>query len=655
MAAASDETGLTDQAQTHVDFDQLLQGPLRLLEITEQEIFRLRLAQHLPDVLRPLRALYGQRSDFESWLARLLHLAAQAYASRPAELRLLDLARVGEPDWFQQSRMMGYVCYVDRFAGDLRGVAEKVSYLQELGITYLHLMPLLQTRPEPNDGGYAVADYRQVDERLGTMEDLADLAGQLRRAGISLCIDLVCNHTAKEHTWARKALAGDPAYQDYYHMFPDRAIPDLYELTLREIFPTFAPGSFTYYPEIDRWVWTTFNEYQWDLNYANPAVFAEMLDSMLFLANQGVEVLRLDAVAFMWKRMGTDCENQPEAHYILQAFRALSRIAAPGLLLKAEAIVSPPQLVPYLGRGLATNKECEIAYHNVLMVMLWSSLAERRVALMTHALTEMPGIPSGCAWNTYVRCHDDIGWAVTEEDAAAVGLNGFLHRAFLSDFYSGRFEGSFARGGTFQHNPKTGDRRICGSLASLAGLEIALEEHDPVLINQAVGRILLLHNMIFAFGGIPLIYMGDEIGLLNDQSYQDDPNLAGDNRWMHRPFMNWSLAGERDVPDSVSGRIFQGLLALIRARKRTQALHAQAATYPVRTNNERVFGFLRDSPRGRLLVLGNFSETPQAVPAFRLHEMGFVGALANLLDGRALESWRDLHLGPFEALWLVRA
>ncbi|MFN2223053.1 MAG: alpha-amylase family protein [Candidatus Promineifilaceae bacterium] len=651
----NDETGETDQALISIDFDQLLQGPLRLLEITEQEIFRLRVIQHLPDVIRPLQALYGQRPDFESWLAKLMHLVAQAYASRPAELRLLDLARVGEPDWFQQSDMMGYVCYVDRFADDLQGVAEKVSYLQELGVTYLHLMPLLQTRPGPNDGGYAVADYRQVDQRLGTMDDLAELAGRLRRSGISLCIDLVCNHTAKEHTWARKAMAGDPDYQAYYHMFPDRTLPDQYELTLREIFPDFAPGSFTYYPEIDRWVWTTFNEYQWDLNYANPAVFAEMLDTMLFLANQGVEVLRLDAVAFMWKRMGTDCENQPEAHYILQAFRALSRIAAPGLLLKAEAIVSPPQLVPYLGRGLATNKECEIAYHNVLMVMLWSSLAERKVALMTHALDQMPAIPSGCAWNTYVRCHDDIGWAVTEEDAEAVGLNGFLHRAFLSDFYSGRFEGSFARGGTFQYNPKTGDRRISGALASLAGLEIALEKEDPLLVEQAIGRILLLHNMILAFGGIPLLYMGDEIGLLNDDAYLDDPDLAGDNRWMHRPFMDWARAEKREDAESVSGRIFQGLQALIQARKQTPALHAQAATYPVWTNNERVFGFLRDSPRGRLLILGNFSEMPQGVPAFRLHQMGFEGALINLLDGRTLESWRDLHLGPFQALWLVKA
>jgi amylosucrase len=581
-----------------------------------------------------------------------LHIVAQGYASRPAELRLLDLARVSEYDWFQQSNMIGYVCYVDRFAGALNDVAEKIPYLKELGVTYLHLMPLLQSRPGANDGGYAVMDYRQVDSKVGVMADLARLAAELRRHGMSLCIDLVCNHTAKEHHWAQQAMAGDPVYQEYYLTFPNRTLPDQYELTVREIFPDFAPGNFTYYPAMDRWVWTTFNEFQWDLNYTNPAVFAEMLDIMLYLANQGVEILRLDAVAFMWKRLGTDCENQPEAHALLQAFRALSRIAAPGLLLKAEAIVSPPQLIPYLGQGLAANKECEIAYHNVLMVMLWSSLAEHKVTLMTHALRAMPAIPSHCAWITYARCHDDVGWAVTDEDAAAVGVNGFLHRAFLSDFYSGRFPHTFARGATFQFNPKTGDRRISGSLASLAGLEAAVEKRDWQAVDLAIGRILLLHSMIFAFGGIPLIYMGDELGLLNDPSYLEDPHLADDNRWLHRPFMNWQLAEKRRDWQSVTGRIFQGICDLVEARRRTPALHAEAGSYPVWTNNEHIFGLIRESPRGRLLILGNFTERAQTVPRYRLHEMGFAGPLLNQLNNQPLDSWSDIQLEPYEGMWL---
>ena len=635
--------------------DSLLQGPLRLLEPLEQQIFCQRVEQHWADALRPLTLLYANHPNFDTWLGQFLQIAARAYAARSPELRLHDLKRLNQSDWFQQSNMVGYVAYADRFAGDLPGVAAKIPYLKELGITYLHLMPLLRPRPGNSDGGYAVMDYRQVDERLGSMADLAALAADLRHSDISLCIDFVCNHTAKEHEWAQKAMAGDPDYQDYYFMFPDRVMPDQYERTVREIFPEFKPGSFTYYPHMDKWVWTTFNEFQWDLNYANPAVFGEMLDIMLYLANQGVEVLRLDAVAFMWKRMGTDCENQPEAHAILQAFRALSRIAAPGLLLKAEAIVPPPQLVPYLGRGEAANKECEVAYHNVFMVMLWSSLAERKVALMTHALQQMPAIPSGASWLTYARCHDDIGWAVTEEDAAAVGLNGYLHRSFLSDFYSGRFPNTFARGATFQFNPKNNDRRISGSMASLAGLEVALEKQDWREVDLAVRRIILLHSLILAFGGIPLLYMGDELGLLNDRSYLDDPNLADDNRWLHRPRMDWELAETRHDWQGVNGRIHQTITRMIHARKQTHALHAQAATRPVWTHNESVFGLLRESPRGRLLILGSFSERPQTIPVHRLHELGFDGELVNCLDGQPVTSWQDIHLEPYGVLWLQKS
>ncbi|HRQ41025.1 MAG TPA: alpha-amylase family protein [Chloroflexota bacterium] len=631
----------------------LEQGPLRLLEPLEQEIFQLRLEQGWQDVVRPLRLLYGARPDFETWLGRFLEITAKAYAARPSDLRHLDLQRVHQPDWFQRPDMIGYVAYTERFAHNLPGVQDKIPYLKELGVTYLHLMPLLQPRPGANDGGYAVMDYRQVRDDLGTMADLAELAAQLRHNGISLCIDLVCNHTAKEHQWAQAALQGDPDYQAYYLMFPDRALPDEYEKTVREIFPEFKSGSFTYYEQINQWVWTTFNEFQWDLNYANPVVFAEMLDIMLFLANQGVELLRLDAVAFMWKRLGTDCENQPEAHAILQAFRALSRLAAPGLLLKAEAIVPPPQLVPYLGVGEATDKECEIAYHNVLMVTLWSALAERKVVLATHVLQKMPRIPARTAWVTYVRCHDDIGWAITEEDAAGVGLDGFAHRTFLSDFYTGRFATTFARGTTFQFNPKTNDRRVNGSCASLAGLEVAIEKENWGAAEQAIRRILLLYSVIFAFGGIPLIYMGDEIGLLNDRGYVDDPDLAADSRWIHRPYMDWEKAAERHNWQTITGRLFQGLRQLVTARKRTLALHARTAVTPVWTHNDQVLGLVRESAYGRLLILANFSEHQQTISRARLQELGFGGLLVNRLDEQFIPPWHDLNLEPYQSYWLV--
>lgn len=528
----------------------------------------------------------------------------------------------------------------------------RLPYLEELGVTYLHLMPLLATRPGEDDGGYAVSDYRRVRPELGDMDQLERLAGALRRRGISLCVDVVCNHTADTHEWALRALAGEEGYQRRFLMFPDRTLPDRYERTLPEVFPDFSPGNFTWLPQIQRWVWTTFNRFQWDLNYANPAVLEEMLGVILSLANRGVEVLRLDAVAFMWKRLGTDCQNQPEAHAILQVWRALTRVAAPGLLLKAEAIVSPELLVPYLGRGESTGRECELAYHNVLMVLIWSALAEKKVGLMTSALQRMPPIPPTASWMTYARCHDDIGWAITDADAGAVGLDAFAHRDFLSRFYAGEYPGSFARGARFQHNPRTGDARISGALASLAGLERALEEGDPLALELALRRVRLIHGVICAFGGTPLLYMGDELGLTSDYSYLREPALAGDNRWMHRPRMDWDAAALRHDPGTVPGRIFSELRALFAARAACPELHAAAPCRAVHSGSERVLGLLRDSPRGRLLALFNVSPERQWIPARRLEELGLGGPLRDRLSGLQ-RGPGDLALEACDMVWLT--
>ncbi|HEU4349838.1 MAG TPA: alpha-amylase family glycosyl hydrolase, partial [Actinoplanes sp.] len=376
----------------------------------EGEAFAARLEQVHLDMVEPLDQLFGHRTDLGALVADLVEVVLDAAADRPPPLRVLDRRREVDPGWFQRSRMVGYACYADRFGGTLTGVRERLDYLVELGVTYLHLMPLLAPREGPNDGGYAVADYGAVDPRLGTMADLEELAAALHARGIALCVDLVLNHTAKEHEWARRAAAGEPAYRDFYLVYPDRTLPDAYERTLPEVFPDIAPGSFTHVPEMGGWVWTTFNDYQWDLDHSNPAVFRAMLGTMLALANRGVDVLRLDAVPFLWKRMGTDCQNQPEVHLLVQAFRALTRVAAPGLLFKAEAIVAPEMLVQYLGAHDRFRPECDLAYNNQLMVLLWSSLATRDARLAARALSRLRPAPAPTGWVTYLRCHDDIGW-----------------------------------------------------------------------------------------------------------------------------------------------------------------------------------------------------------------------------------------------------
>ena len=625
----------------------------------DADLFLLRLERYFSDFYRPLQQIYGEREDFKQHLLTLGELLLTNYIARPEQLRQIDLERQMTPGWFQHECMLGYVCYTDLFADTLSTVMQHLDYLQELGITYLHLMPVLEPRHGMSDGGYAVQDYRAINYRLGSMDDLRMLTDALHARGISLCIDLVINHTAQEHEWAQQAMAGHQTYLDYYLTFDDRTLPDAYERTLREVFPDFAPGNFTWFPEMARkgkWVWTTFNAFQWDLNYRNPVVFREMVDIMCFLVNHGVDILRLDALPFIWKNMGTDCENQPEAHMLVQAFRAVMRVVAPGVLFKAEAIVPPDKLVPYLGTGSATGKACELAYHNQLMVLLWSTLATRKVTLMTHTLHQMPATPTGTTWLTYIRNHDDVGWAITDEYARAVGEDGFLHRQFLNQFYSGTYPGSFARGALFQYNPVTLDARISGSAASLVGLETALKTGDFYEIGLAIRRLLLLHSVIMVMGGIPLLYMGDELGLLNDMSFMADPDRMSDNRWMHRPRMDWQKARERYDRASVTGRIFAGIRHLARTRAATPALRGDGITQPMWTDNQHVFALARQHTHGNLLLLANFHEQTQGVAADIVGYAQVQGEERNALDTRtSCNLVRDgrILLEPYESVWLV--
>ncbi|HEY4627156.1 MAG TPA: alpha-amylase family glycosyl hydrolase, partial [Blastococcus sp.] len=421
---------------------RLAEDAVAALGSGEADAFLARAELALFDVHEPLAVLYGDGHDVDVLFERALRVALEAAAQRPDDLRRLDRRREIDPGWFQRARMQGYVCYVDRFCGTLAELPGRLDYLDELGTTYLHLMPLLRPRPGENDGGYAVADYRSVDPRLGTMADLEDVARALHARDMSLCIDLVLNHTAREHHWAQAWLAGDPEYAGFYTAFPDRRMPDAYDATIPEVFPDRAPGSFSWVPEAREgnggWVWTTFWPYQWDLDCATPAVTLAMLGEITWLANRGVDVFRMDAVPFMWKRLGTSCQNQPEGHTLLQLLHALTRLAAPGVVFKAEAIVAPEDLVPYLGRHDRYRPECELAYQNQLMVMSWSSLATQDATLAARALGRMPQIPPATSWVTYVRGHDDIGWAVSDTDAGATGVSGGGHRRFLNDFYSGR-------------------------------------------------------------------------------------------------------------------------------------------------------------------------------------------------------------------------
>jgi len=606
-----------------------------------------RLEEHWPRLFELLYRLYGQHYDFYYYLERILLTAVDCWLSRPEDLCQLDVRRENDPNWYLSERMVGGSLYVDLFSGDLNQLRDKIPYLKDLGLTYVHLMPLFKDREGNSDGGYAISDYRSVNPELGTMEDLRALAHDFRAVGISLVIDFVFNHTSDDHEWAVRAQEGEREYLDYFHVYPDRSIPDQYERSLREIFPTIRRGNFTWQEGMQSWVWTTFNSFQWDLKYANPEVFRAMVEEMLFLANTGVEILRLDAVAFIWKQMGTNCENLPEAHLLIQAFNAVCRIAAPGLAFKSEAIVHPDEVVKYI-----SPEECPISYNPTLMALLWEAVATRETKLLKQSVGHRQHLLPGTVWVNYLRGHDDIGWSFDNGDAWAVGINPDDHRNFLNSFYTGAFKGSFAAGVPFQHNTDTGDMRVSGTMASLAGLEQALVSGKPELIEMAVRRIRMLYGVLCSIGGIPLIFLGEEWGMLNDYDYLADKEKKDDSRWVHRPMMDWSLVAELKKKNSVRARIFRELQELFETRKACPAFTGSQMRL-LEPENGHVISYLRWSEGHLLVVIANFSDAPQTVNMRRLRTEGLAHFFKDTLSQRTLSTHDILELEPYELLWLV--
>ncbi len=621
---------------------------LSSLKAADKALFEKRLEAHFGELFSLLFPIYSHQYDWYFHLRQLLQNLATGLSERSSKLKKSDKQRLHHPDWFKQQHMLGMAVYVDLFAGNLSKLQAQIPYLKSLGVTYLHLMPLYDAPAGDSDGGYAVSDYRKVNPVLGNMQDLKTLASALEDNGISLVLDFVFNHTSDEHRWADAAKQGDREYQQFYYMFDDKTVPDQYEHNLREIFPQIRRGNFTFEPLSQKWVWTTFNNFQWDLNYSNPAVFNAITAEMLFLANIGADALRLDALAFIWKELGTDCENRPFAHALIRAFNCCLKIAAPGVLFKSEAIVHPDQVLKYIDKD-----ECQLSYNPLLMALLWNSLATRKTRLLTASMQKSFAISDDCAWVNYVRCHDDIGWTFDDAVAGSLGINGYDHRHFLNQFYTGRFDGSFAQGVAFGENDVTGDCRVCGSLASLAGLEQAIENQDTALIQAAVKRVLLLHGIIFSIGGIPLLYAGDELGVLNDYSYRDDLAKVHDDRWVHRVALRQSDIDLSLQPGAPQQAIASGLKEML-AQRKAHTVFGHASTQILSSDNQHLFCFLREDQAGnKLWVIANFSEGSQSLAS---HMLGLAKGQVykNLISKQNVEVTPRLQMAPLQLLWLYQ-
>jgi len=585
--------------------------------------------------------LYGNHPAAKKVFAQLLDTISTAYTNRPEILKQRDEEKEAKSHWFLSNDITGMSLYVDRFAGNLQNLANKLHYFKKLGVNLLHLMPVFKSPPGESDGGYAVADFRQVDERFGTLKDLQALQLQMGRENMYLMIDIVLNHTSHRHAWAQKAKEGDKVYQDYYYMYDDRQLPDKFDAAMPDIFPESSPGNFTWIKECNKWVMTVFHNYQWDLNYTNPSVFVAMLDTIFFYANLGIDVLRIDAPAFIWKEMGTTCQNLPGAHSILRLIKQCVQVPAPGMALLGEAIVAPAEIMKYFGDGLYTARECDFAYNATQMALQWDALATGDTRVMLAAQHELLKKPYGTSWITYTRCHDDIGLGYDDYMIRNAGFNAYEHRRFLKDYYSGTYPGSPATGALFSVNPKTQDARISGSLASLCGLEKAVKENDEQAIATAISKIIMMQAHSFFIGGVPMIFYGDEAGYTNDYSYLGDPGKNYDNRWMHRPTIDWEKNKNIDIAGSIEQKMFSATQKLIGIRRQLPEVADYKNLDWLSPHNIHVAGYLRSYQGKRLFCIFNFSAHTAHLTWYLFKEYG--NPPAQLYD-----YWQDqLHVvGP---------
>lgn len=627
-------------------------------EKNPKALFELRLATNLSLIQQLFFSVYPEERHSKDF-SRLLDLLPKLFALRPTELMHQDLQRLEIGNWYQSEKMVGMQLYVEHFNKDLNGLKEKLPYLKELGVNFLHLMPIT-TRPKgENDGGYAVNNYLQVDKKYGTKKDLLELTKELRKQDMFLMLDFVVNHTSNEFSWAKKAAKGDKKYQGYYYTFENDTIPKEFEKSMPEVFPETSPGNFTYISEMDHWVMTVFNSYQWDLNYTNPEVFMEMLTNLVKLANMGVDLVRFDALAFLWKKMGTISQNLPEAHNIIALFRMCIQVVAPGTIFLAEAIVAPTQIIKYFGEDQKEGNECEVAYNASLMALLWNSVATKKTVLLYKSLTHVPTKPKDCTWINYIRCHDDIGLGYENQFIEEIGWNPQQHRKFLLDYYCQRLDWSDAVGLMFMYNPKTGDGRITGSAASLLGLEKGLNENDNALIKEAIAKIIMFHGVILAYGGIPMIYAGDEIGALNDYSFLKESAKKEDSRWVNRPKQDWETISKLNTKKLPESKIFKTLQKLIAIRRENSVFADSNNLTLHNTGNDHILVFERtgNSNEG-LLVICNFDEKPQVIEASWILKLGYFtkGEPKDLVSDKKISIKSGLlEVLPYQILWLKKS
>ena len=568
----------------------------------EMKVFDDRLESRIDE----LRWLYIELYHNDWMFAELLGQMGMFYGDRDSELKKSDKEREKHPDWYKKNDKLGMMLYVDNFAKNLKGVKRKLPYLEEAGVNVIHLMPFLDTVSGESDGGYSVKDFRKVRPDLGNMEDLSDLTEACHKKGICVCSDFVMNHTSDQHEWAVKAKTGDGEYMSRYFFYDNDEIPKQYDATVPQVFPVTAPGNFSWVPEVNHLVMTSFHHYQWDLNYRNPRVFNEMIYNFLYLANRGIDIIRIDAVPYIWKELGTTCRNLPQVHTIVRMMRLITEIVCPGVLLLGEVVMAPERVVPYF--GTVEKPECHMLYNVTTMASIWHTVATRDVRLLKMQLDTVADLPKEYIFLNYLRCHDDIGWGLDYGFLEKFGIDEVAHKRYLNDYFLGVAGYSNSRGETYNDDPATGDARMCGTSASLCGIEKAGFEKDKDGMDRAIKLDIMLHAYMLMQSGIPIIYSGDEVGQVNDYSYKDDPEKAGDSRYLHRGEFRWDLEKKRKNAKSVEGRIFDGLRKLEKLRAKHKAFLSDADVWTLNMADNSVLCVGRYQDGEKIFGIFNFSE-----------------------------------------------
>lgn len=604
-----------------------------------EKIFAQRMEKHQDE----LRWLYMELYGNDAMYAELCEQMHDYYLKRSAELKKRDIKKEKNSDWFKEKEMLGMMLYIDNFAGNLKGVEKKLAYLKECNVNCLHLMPFLDTPKGKSDGGYAVADFRKVRPDLGTMKDLARLTEKCHENGMNVCMDFVMNHTSEEHEWAKRARAGEGEYMSRYFFYDNGDIPARYEETVPQVFPTTAPGNFTWLPEIGHYVLTTFYPYQWDLNYRNPRVFNEMMYNFLFLANQGMDIIRIDAVPYIWKELGTSCRNLKEVHTIVRMMRMIAEIVCPSVILLGEVVMEPEKVVPYF--GTVEKPECHMLYNVTTMATTWNSIATRDIRLLKKQMDIVSRLPKQYTFLNYLRCHDDIGWGLDFDTMKQWGMEEPSHKRYLNDYFTGKIADSISRGELYNDDPVTQDARFCGTTASMCGIEAAGFEGNAEKMQTAIQEDLMLHAYMLTQSGIPMLYSGDELGQVNDYSYKDDAEKASDSRYLHRGAFLWELADKRKDLSTVQGQLFQMLNRLEQIRRQENVFSQEAEVYTYDVHNDSILGILREYKGERFIALFNFSENEQT--AWMQEE----GIFRNLVNGEIVEV-KDPVLKGYEFVWM---